>query len=297
MEALVQAAEEGKLQLGDAQKTELRDRTAGLYVARSAVRLGRGELDGADADLGRALQLRPGDPVLQLQRVLTVAGRGDVAAARAALAKIDASTGGHAQVSAILGAMEVDRLLGEGKLDEARAELERAKEKAPEVPDVHVAMAQMLAVSEVEGLGKKDIKALRKRGIVRYPGKRPTRVGEALSELDWSRQQLAGLGSAYPFRGPHTERKIAALERAIAAYYPFAVKFHGEPQTILVLENPGSDALEIGIESGDLETTVTIAPGGSERLTIAEPGLVRLVQDGSAATLLAEPYTEVHVAR
>jgi tetratricopeptide (TPR) repeat protein len=296
MESLVQAAEEGKLQLPDAKKTELKDRVASLYVARSALRLGRGELDAADQDLGRALQLRPGDPALQLQRVLTVAGRGNTDAARAALAKIDDKTGGHAQVAAILGAMEVDRLLGLGKIADAREELERAKAKAPDMPDVHVAMAQVLAVSEVEGLSKKALKILRKRGLVRYPGKRPTRVGEALSELDWSRQQLKGLGSSYPYRGPHTEKRIADLERAISAYYPFTVKFHGEPHTILVLENRGSSELAVGIESGDLETSVTIAPGASERLTISEAGLVRLSKSGDETNaLVAEPYTEVQV--
>src|SRR5690606_33944481 len=212
MGALVDAAESGAIPLTDQRKAELRVQVATLHAARAALRLTRGELDGAEKDLERALALNPRDPALQLQKVLILAGRGKFDEAKAALRGIGIGTQGHAEVEAVLLALEVDRLLAAGKTRDARAVLDRAQAQAPDLPEVHVAMAQMLAVTPVDDLSRSEVAEVAKNGLVAYPEGKIVRVGEALSELDWSKQQLTGLGATYPYRGPDTRQRIETLE-------------------------------------------------------------------------------------
>jgi len=294
MESLVEAADANRLKVAPERIAELRERVAGLYIARSAVRLGKNDISGADADLSRALQLRPGDPSLQLQRVLTTfAGKQDIVAAEAALAKIDAKTGGHAQVSAILMSARVHQLVDQGKLDAAKAELAKAKARAADLPEVHIAMADLLAASEFTPLKKKDAKELKARGLVKYPGK-ITRLGEALSELDWARQSIAGLGSTYPYRGPGTEARLAALQTELSASYPFAVKFQAEPAAVLVLANKGAAPVEVRVQRCT-DAEAKVAPGTTTNVKVSEPGFCDLLLGGRSAAFVAEPYTQVEL--
>ncbi len=295
LETLVAHAEQGKLKVSPDRLKDLRERVAMLYIASSATHLSKGDLDAADQSLTRALELRPGDPSLQLQRVLTIAAKGKLAEADAALDKIDSKTGGHAQVAAILRTIRVHEHVAAGKLDLAKAELDRAKAKASELPEVHVAMAELLSVTEVTSLKKKDLATVRTSGLVKYPDGKITRLAEALSELDWSRQSITGLGTAYPYRGPGTEQRIEALTKKISAVYPYKVKFNAAPQTVLVVRNDATAALNATLQCGAFDAEAKLGPATSSRLTIPKPGLCTIAYGGKTATFVAEPYTEVEL--
>ncbi len=295
LETLVEFAEQGKLKVSPQRLADLRERVAMLYIASSATHLSKGELDQADEALSRALELRPGDPSLQLQRVLTIAGKNKLAEAEAALAKIDSKTGGYAQVVAILLTVRVHEAIAAGRLDAAKADLDRAKAKAADLPEVHVAMAELLSVTDFAPLKKKDAALVLATGLVKYPGGKITRLGEALSELDWSKQSITGLGTAYPYRGPGTEQRIESLTKKISEVYPFKVKFNATPQTVLVLRNDAATAVNATLACGSFDAEAKLAPQTTSRLTIPKPGLCTIAFGGRTAQMLAEPYTEVEL--
>jgi tetratricopeptide (TPR) repeat protein len=295
MMSLVDAAAQGKLRITEAQLTELRDKVAVLYAARAAQAMTDGDLASAEDDLAKAREINPAEPTLGLQSVLLAAGKGNLAKARAELDRVDARTQGHAQVAAILGAMRVFELIDGGQTKEARAELERARQKAPELPEVHIAMAQLLAVTPVAGLSKSQLADVKKKGLVAYPDGEVTRVAEALSELDWARQQIRGLGSTYPYRAPGTTARIEKLEARLRRFFPYTVKFHKDPVTVLNLENSGSASLNVDIRGADVADSAEIPAGGRVRMTVDRPGFVELTYRGTTAAWVAEPYTDLEL--
>ena len=187
----------------------------------------------------------------KLQRILIVAGQGKLDKARGDLGKINKSSKGYKQVSAILYALEVDRLVKAGNIAGAKAELGKAKSAAKDLPEVHIANAQYLASSAPTTLSKSEERELKgKKSLVKYPGRKLVRAGEALAELDWSKQQIKGLGTTYPYRAPGTDKRLAALEDKLKGFFPFPVKFHADPHAIIVLQNKGDAEVEVEITRG-----------------------------------------------
>jgi tetratricopeptide (TPR) repeat protein len=294
LESLLGSYDQGKLKISAGKISDIKAILTGLYVARSASRLAKGDLDGADADIVEALKLRPNEPALMLQRVLISAGKNERKEAEAALQKIDSKTSGYGQVSALLSTMKVHELVTAGKVDAARNELERAKAKAPDLPEVHVATAELLALTEVENLKKKDVVELKKTGLVKYDGK-VTRMGEALSELDWSKQSLASLGADYPYRGPGTDKLIEELVSKLSAKYGFKVKFNKSSKPIIVFKNDGAAPVQVKIKCLWTVLSEKVAPSKTSKFTADRPGFCTVELGGKPATWLAEPYTETEI--
>jgi tetratricopeptide (TPR) repeat protein len=296
MESIVEAASKGKMKMDAGRLDMLKELVADLYVGRSAIRLSKNDITGAEEDLARALQLQPGNGAIELQRVLAgYAGKKDIGAAEAALAKIPSKTSGHGKVSAILAAAKVHQLLAAGKVDAAKAELDRAKAKGGDLPEVHIALADWLAVTELSlpGVWKRDLKEVRARGLVKYPNNKITRIGEALSELDWARQSLA-TKTEQPFRGPGTEARLAELQAKFAKIYPFPVKFQTKPGATIVLSNKGA-APATGKVERCVKAEAKVAPGTSNRVEIPKAGFCELTLGGRSAAFIAEPNTEVEL--
>ena len=177
-------------------------------------------------------------------------------------------------------------------IDGRPVKLELAKKSSKELPEVHIAIATYLSVTE-PSLYKKEKGALKRSGLVPYPAGNVVRAAEALSEIDWSRQQLKGLGGGYPYRAPGIEHKADALEKKLKAFYPFAVKFHAEPKAVLNIENTGSAEITVELVGRAWKKKATVAPGATSSVTLKNPGFVDLSYGGKTATYLAEPYTEV----
>ncbi len=290
--ALVDAAAQGKLKLTAERLDQLRDQVATIYAARAAMRLAEGDTAGADADIKEALGMRPGKASLQLQEVLLVAGKGKLDDARGKLKKVEKSAKGHKEVTAIIAALKSMAYVDGGKLENAKTELDLAKRNGKDLPEVHIAIATYLSATE-PSLYKKEKSALRRSGLVKYPGNKVVRAAEALSELDWSRQQLKGLGAGYPYRAPGIEGRADALEKKIKGFYPYAVKFHGEPKAVLVIQNGGGAELSVEMVGRAWKRRAKIAPGESKTITLKNPGYFDLTYGEKAATFVAEPYTEV----
>ncbi len=295
LETLIDAHAQGKLKVGEEKLGDIRMILVGLYLARSAQRMQKGDLPGAELDVSEALKLRPNEPTIMLQRVLILAAKNETKQAETALGQIDSKSSGHAQVAALLGTMRVHELVTAGKVDAARSELDRAKAKAPDLPEVHIAMAELLALTEVTNIKKKDMAELRKTGLVKYEGGKITRMAEALSELDWSKQSLASLGADYPYRGPGTDKLMDELGKKLAAKYPFKVKFNASSKPIIVLKNDGAAPVTAKIKCGWTVASAKLGPQQSSKITLDRPGFCTTDFGGKAATMLAEPYTEVEI--
>ena len=195
----------------------------------------------------------------------------------------------------MLAALKAIEYVESGKLDAAKTELDLAKRSSKELPEVHIAIAAYLAATE-PSLYKKEKGALRKSGLVKYPGNKAVRAGEALSELDWSKQQLEGLGAGYPYRAPGIEDKLAALEKTIKGYYTFPVKFFGEPKAIFVINNQGGADLQVEMVGRSWKKRAKVAPGDSATITLKNPGFFEMTYGDKSATFVAEPYTQVTLA-
>ncbi|MGH1347353.1 MAG: tetratricopeptide repeat protein [Nannocystales bacterium] len=290
--AIVDAAAGGKLKLTPERLDQIRDQVATIYATRAKIRLGKGDTAGADADIKEALGMRPGKSSLQLQEVLLLAGKRKLTDARAKLAKVETSAKGHKEVTAILAALRAIDYVNGGKLDAAKTELDLAKRNGKDLPEVHVAIAAYLAAKE-PSLYKKEKSALRKAGLVKYPGGTVVRAAEALSELDWSRQQLEGLGAGYPYRAPGIEDELESLEKKIKGFYTFPVKFFGEPKAIIVITNQGGAELAVEMVGRSWKKRAKVAPGDTKKVTLKNPGFFEMTYGDKTATFVAEPYTEV----
>jgi tetratricopeptide (TPR) repeat protein len=290
--AIVDAAAAGKLKLTPERLDQIRDQVATIYATRAKMRLAEGDTAGADADIKEALGMRPGKASLQLQEVLLLAGKGKLSEGRSKLSKVDSSAKGHKEVTAILAALKAIEYAESGKLDAAKTELTLAKRNGKDLPEVHIAIAAYLSASE-PSLYKKEKSELRKSGLVKYPAGKVVRAAEALSELDWSRQQLQGLGAGYPFRAPGIEGKLDALDKKLKGFYPYAVKFFGEPKAILVITNQGGTDLDIEMQGRSWKKRAKVAPGDTKKVTLKNPGFFTMTHGDTTSSFVAEPYTEV----
>lgn len=263
-----------------------------LYTQQGVAHLSKGEAEAADKDFARASELAPEDETLKLLRALAFAGRGDMALAGKVVEAIPAKTRGHKEVSAILDSMRVFERLDVGDVSGAKEALARAQATAPDMPEVHVAAAAILAVSPVEGLSRKDVKTLRRSALANY-NTGIFRYGEALSEIVWAREQTKNLGQNYLFRGPAAGDRMDTLERSIRESYPFGVTFNPDPTTLMTLRRKSGD-VDVTIEGGGVEESVSVS-SSTPPVKLTEPGLVIVSYGRNQVAILAESYTGIQV--
>ncbi len=275
------------------RKADFERLLADIYRLTGVKYLREGKIVEADDNFGQAMEFAPEDNKIKLLRALAMAGLKQRAKAMLVLEALPKDTKGYADVLAILESMAVHELLAEDDIPGARAALARAQAANGEQPETHVAIAELLVVTPVANLAKKDLKELKKTGMVKYPGDAVNRYGEALSELAWAREQARGMSDGYLFRGPGSDARMDALERTVRGFYPFAVEFNGDATTILVLRGTGGDVVVRG--PGDFTQTVAIPAGGASEVTVREPGLVTLRIGKRILTLVTEPYTKLTV--
>lgn len=266
---------------------------ADVYRLLGVKFLREGKIIEADDNFRQAMEFAPEDNKIKLLRALAIAGMKDLGKAQQVLAALPKDTKGYNEVTAILESMQVHDKLAEDDLAGAKEALARAQAASSELPEVHVAMAEMLFVSPVENLAKKALKDVKKLGLVKYPNDEVNRYGEALSELAWAREQAKNLGESYLFRGPGIDGRMDAIERQIRGFYPFPVEFNADSTTILKLRGAGIEVLVKG--PGGFEETVSVPAGGSSEVTVREPGVVTLRVGKRTMVLVTEPYTKLTV--
>ncbi len=294
MQALVAAADAGKLAISEARKEEIRDKVADLLGARALQRLGEGDKISADEDIEQALKLRPNNSNVRLLKVLMIAGEGNINGAREELKKVDGEAKGKVEVRSILYAMDVETYLKAGQLANAETSLDYAKRGGEDLPEVHVAAAQILAASPVKGLKSSEIADLKKNGKVNYPGGKVVRAGEALSELAFAEKIKASAPEDWPFRGPGLDQRIADLKKDLS-YYPFAVEFQKEATTVLVFDNKGQADVEVAATAKWFNGKATVKPGATGEVVVKRPIVVMVEYGGTTFPFLAEPFTKVTI--
>lgn len=278
-----------------AQRSDVAARLADLYAARATTALAEGKAQDAEADLDRALELAPDDWEIRLQRVLAVASRSGAPAALEGLQRLPPGTPGIPQVHAILESQLAIELAAAGRLDDAREALTRGEKIHPDMPEVHVASAQLLALTPSDDLDKKDVRALSKGALVPYDGE-VFRFAEALGELDWARAAVKGRAADYPFRAPWFSAAAQALEDRVRKVYPYAVEFSPDPEPRLRLRNSGDAAISLELDGpSDYHDAVEIDAGHEHAVTLPDSGILRLRIDGKKRTFYAEPYATVTI--
>lgn len=250
-----------------------------------------GKLVEADDNFRQAIELAPDDNKLKMLRALAIAGTMNVSKAMQLVQALPKDTKGYAEVMSILESMLVHDRLAEADIEGARAALARAQAASSEQPEVHVAMAELLFVTPVEHLSKKDAREVKRAGSVKYPNDEINRYGEALSELAWAREQAKGLGEGYMFRGPGIDARMDKLERQIRSFYPFPVEFNADSTTVLKLKGAGGEVRVRG--PGGFDETVSLAPGAVREVVVREPGLVYVNIGKRKLALATEPYTKL----
>lgn len=286
--------------LQDPEMSEVDRATITRKVALGYATLGTRDLhDGraeeADARLSRAVELQPDDWALKLQRILALSGRTGAEPALASLSQVPAQAAGLSHVQAILLSLRAREEVARGELEAARATLEQAEQANPDLPEVHLASANVLAYSPADLRGPDRRALLGSRSVVPYRGE-VFRFGEALAELDWIRVAVADRSKAYPFTAPWLPAAVAELGDKLRVVYPLAVGFREEPEPVVVLRNTSDRSLSVAVTGpARLREAVTLAPGGEQAVTVPDAGVVRLQIGRATKVLYAEGYTQVTI--
>ncbi|MEX1363542.1 MAG: hypothetical protein AB1Z98_10470 [Nannocystaceae bacterium] len=301
MQALAEAAEQGRLRITEEQTAELLTRVALLFGARANQYLGQGDVVSASADLEKALELVPGEPTIVMQKAIVFGSQGDIPAARKELGTLSPRTPGFRTVDAVLYAMEVDKLVAQGKVGTASSLVDYGKRADPEAPEIRIAAAQVLAATPFDDMLKAEQKDLRRQGLVDYPkGKhKPLKAGEALSELAWAAKTMEAQGELFPFRDPNAKGRLAAAKAQLTAYYPYPVEFESEPHAVLVIKNTGTTEMSVTTEKGRFFRKKKKIEGlGTVEVELSKPGVVTFTygEDEATAMFVAEPHTRVEIS-
>lgn len=283
---------EGDLLDSDAKHDELSVRVANIHANRATAHLHDGEGAAAEEALAKALELRPADTALKLQRIIAVSSRTGAEPALAALQQIPSDAVGWANTRAILLSLRAIELVEAGDLETARSHLAEAQKARHDLPEVHLAAACILARTPIE-LDRKEKKALAsKRSMVRY-GRGVHRYAEALGELDWVHGNLANRTRQSLFTAAWLKAKTEALSTELRGLYPFEVKFRADPEPRLVLKNEGTAFLEVSVQSPDHTDDFALQPDEARTIDLPDSGLVTLHIGNRKQLYFAEPYTQV----
>lgn len=302
MQALANAASEGKLPLNEEQKAELLTRVALVFGARANQRLASGDIGGASADLDEALKLVPGEPTITMQKGLVFASQGDLKAAREEMGKLPRKTPGFRTADSIIFAIEVDKLLAAGKLAQAVDVVDYGKRADPNTPEIRIAAAQVLLASALEtDMLKKEARDLRSMSLVKYPKNKPVRAGEALAELAFAREAHDTQDKLFPFRDPGRLARLDATLAKAKEVYPYAVSYVAEPKAVLVFKNTGAAEVELVAEGHRFfRKKKKLAAGEAGEIEMPKPGLLVLTTgEGDSeqkAMFIAEPFTKVEIS-
>ena len=276
------------------QRTKVEQRLLTAYRRQIATALQEGRADEADAEIQKALELRPDDMDLRLQRLLAVAPKIGAEVALAGLDKLSENPKGAKKVKAALLSLRAQERLDAGDLEGAKIFVGQAEELDPELPEVHLATAEIVEQVPPEDLSRNDLRALR-RSIVAYDGN-VRRYAESLGELDLARAQLRAVGAGYVYYTPWFKPRADALDAKIRKVYPYAVEYRTEPEPLLLFENPGQASIVLDLYGPDgFEDAYELLPDSQQEITLPAAGLLRMSVDGESLTFFAESYAKVTI--
>lgn len=284
----------GEEALDKEQTTEVKGRVARVYANRGTALLNQGKSNNADWAFKKAIEIRPDDWPLRLQRIVAISETVGAVKALQSLEGVPKATYGLETTRGILSALRVRELVEMGELDAARAALEPLQSEHGNVPESHLVAAMVLAKSPVEDLSRKERKAaLSAKSIVDYPGE-VYRYAEALAEVGWVKTAMAAERKDKLFVAPWLGVELARLDRELNAAYPHAVEFRADPEPVVVLHNTSNGYLDIVVRGPDgMLEELGIPSGDRTEFTVPTSGLLTITMDRSKQFFVAEPYSRV----
>jgi|GEM_PF-2134165 len=285
---------------GDALTAEqvdtVKTRVARIYANRGTALLNDGKSNNADWAFKKAIEIRPDDWSLKLQRVIAISESVGSKKASESLRGVPEGTYGLETTQGIVAALRVRELVEMGEMDAARTALAEVQSKYGDVPEGHLVAAMVLAKTPVEGLSRKERKAaLGSKSLVMYPGDQINRYAEAKAELAWVKMAMAASDKDKLFIAPWLGSELARLDRELAVAFPPEVEFRADPEPVIVLHNGGSGYVDVVVTGEDLEQEFGIPTGDRSEFVAPVPGLLRLRINGEKRVFVAEPYAKVTI--
>lgn len=265
-----------------------------MYGARAAQHLQAGNPVGAAKDIGAGLKIDPNNTRLKLQQVLAIAAN----RLELALTEIDKVADGKdkTEVQAILYSLKVLEELDAGKMAKVYESLDKAQRLGPDVPEVLLARACVLAESRNEDIKKVgDLQDVRKLSGFSWPGGRINQYAGALAYLDRARKQVKQQGVLHPFRGPGFEARATALKEKIVAFYPHKVQYHSGSGALLELSSENGQKTAEYRGPRYLKGSAVASPGFPAEIPVKEPGIVYVDYDGKQLAIVVEANTYIVV--
>ncbi len=265
-----------------------------MYGARAAQHLQAGDPVGAAKDIGAGLKIDPTNSRLKLQQVLAIAAN----RLELAFTEIDkvANSKDKTEVQAILYALRTLEELDAGKMAKVYESLDKAQQLGPNLPEVLLARACVLAESRNEDIKKiEDLQDVRKLSGFSWPGGRINQYGGALAYLDRARRQVKEQGVLHPFRGPGFEVRATALKDKIAAFYPYKVQYHAGSGALLELASENGQKTAEYRGPRYLKGSAVASPGFPAEIAVKEPGIVYIDYDGKQIAVVVEANTYIVV--
>lgn len=265
-----------------------------MFGARAAQHLQAGDAVGAAKDIGAGLKIDPNNSRLKLQQVLAIAaGRLELA-----LTEIDkvADSKDKKEVQAILYSLKVFQELDAGKMAKVYESLDKAQQLGPDLPEVLLARACVLAESRNEDIKKVgDLQDVRKLSGFAWPGGRINQYAGALAWLDRAHRQVKAQGVLHPFRGPGFAARATALKEKVTAFYPYKVQYHSGSGALLELASENGQKTAEYRGPRYLKGSAVASPGFPAEIPVKEPGIVYVDYDGKQLAIVVEANTYIVV--
>ena len=278
------------------QLDEVNTRVARIYANRGTALLNEGKSNNADWAFKKAIEIRPDDWSLKLQRVIAISESVGSEKALQSLSSVPEGTYGLKTTRGIVAALKVRELVDRGQLDAARTALAQVQSEYGSVPEGHLVAAMVLAKTQFEGLSKKESKAaLSAKALVMYPGDRIQRYAEAKAELAWVKTAMAASDKDKLFIAPWLGTELARMDRELSVAYPPVVEFRADPEPVIVLHNTRAGYIDVTVQGEELEEEFGIPTGDKTEFTAPAPGLLYMRINGEKRVFVAEPYAKVTI--
>ncbi|MEM6289922.1 MAG: hypothetical protein AAGA54_01615 [Myxococcota bacterium] len=286
-------ARTGEKALTATESDEVKTRVARVYANRGTKLLNEGKSNNADWAFKKAIEIRPDDWSLKLQRVIAISESVGSQKATQSLSGVPEGTYGLDITRGILASLRVRELLDMNEFAAAQNALAELQAKHGDVPEGHLVAAMVLAKTPFDGLSRKERKAaLSGKSMTSYPGE-VYRYAEALAELAWVKTALAATDKDKLFIAPWLGTELARVDAELRSAYPHAVEFRADPEPVLVLHNTGGAYLDVLIRGEELVEEMGIPANDRLEITVPYPGLLNLSVNGEKRVFVAEPYSKV----
>lgn len=271
-------------------------RVARIYANRGTALLNEGKSNNADWAFKKAIEIRPDDWSLKLQRVIAISESVGSEKALQSLSTVPEGTYGLKTTRGIVAALKVRELVEQGQVDAARAALADVQAEYGSVPEGHLVAAMVLAKTPFEGLSKRERKAvLGSKALVMYPGDQINRYAEAKAELAWVKMAMAASDKDKLFIAPWLGTELARMDRELSVAYPPVVEFRADPEPVIVLHNSRAGYIDVVVEGEELQEEFGIPTGDRTEFTAPVSGILYLRINGEKRVFVAEPYAKVTI--